>query len=205
MAGTRSQELMEMEHHYGAHNYHPLEVVIAKAQGIWVEDPEGKRYMDMLSAYSAVNQGHRHPKIIQALKDQADVLTLTSRAFFNDRWPLFAKKLSEMTGKEMILPMNTGVETFWRAIMEAPLAHTSGTRPRMKAMKLRLRLMGFMGVRFSYAEASAAIRPETSFRRRSSSASSKRLASLQKTSSQLPGCAQVAGSSAPSIVARCSA
>ena len=113
---NRSQELMEMEHHYGAHNYHPLEVVIAKAQGIWVEDPEGKRYMDMLSAYSAVNQGHRHPKIIQALKDQADVLTLTSRAFFNDRWPLFAKKLSEMTGKEMILPMNTGAEAVETAL-----------------------------------------------------------------------------------------
>lgn len=70
-----SKELMEMEHKYGAHNYHPLEVVISKAEGIWVEDPEGRRYMDMLSAYSAVNQGHRHPKIIQALKDQADLVT----------------------------------------------------------------------------------------------------------------------------------
>ena len=87
-----SQQLMDIEHHYGAHNYHPLEVVIAKAEGIWVEDPEGKRYIDMLSAYSAVNQGHRHPAIIKALKDQADILTLTSRAFYNDRWPLFAQK-----------------------------------------------------------------------------------------------------------------
>ncbi|HPQ38512.1 MAG TPA: aminotransferase class III-fold pyridoxal phosphate-dependent enzyme [Synergistaceae bacterium] len=86
-----SQELMDMEHQYGAHNYHPLEVVISKAEGIWVEDPEGRRYMDMLSAYSAVNQGHRHPRIVQALKDQADVVTLTSRAFFNDRWPLLPK------------------------------------------------------------------------------------------------------------------
>ena len=77
MSRYTSQELMEMEHRYGAHNYHPLEVVISKAEGIWVEDPEGRRYIDMLSAYSAVNQGHRHPKIIKALKDQADLLTLT--------------------------------------------------------------------------------------------------------------------------------
>jgi len=111
-----SQELMDIEHHYGAHNYHPLEVVIAKADGIWVEDPEGKRYIDMLSAYSAVNQGHRHPAIIKALKDQADILTLTSRAFYNDRWPIFARKLSELTGKEMILPMNTGAEAVETAI-----------------------------------------------------------------------------------------
>lgn len=111
-----SSQLMEMEHKYGAHNYHPLEVVISKADGIWVWDPEGKKYMDCLSAYSAVNQGHRHPKIIQALKDQADVLTLTSRAFFNDKWPVFAQKLSELTNKEMILPMNTGAEAVETAI-----------------------------------------------------------------------------------------
>ena len=116
MAKYTSQELMEMEHKYGAHNYHPLEVVISKAEGIWVEDPEGRRYMDMLSAYSAVNQGHRHPKIIKALKEQADILTLTSRAFFNDRWPLFAKKLAELTGKDMVLPMNTGAEAVETAI-----------------------------------------------------------------------------------------
>jgi len=116
MSRYGSDELMHMEHEYGAHNYHPLEVVISKAEGIWVEDPEGRRYMDMLSAYSAVNQGHRHLKIIKALKDQADVLTLTSRAFFNDQWPLFAKKLSEVTGKEMILPMNTGAEAVETAI-----------------------------------------------------------------------------------------
>ncbi len=111
-----SQELMEMEQQYGAHNYHPLEVVITKAEGIWVDDPEGRRYMDMLSAYSAVNQGHRHPRIIKALKDQADELTLTSRAFYSDQWPLFAKKLSELTGKDMILPMNTGAEAVETAI-----------------------------------------------------------------------------------------
>jgi ornithine--oxo-acid transaminase len=107
---------MEMEQQYGAHNYHPLEVVITKAEGIWVEDPEGRRYMDMLSAYSAVNQGHRHPRIIKALKDQADELTLTSRAFYSDQWPLFAKKLSGLTGKDMILPMNTGAEAVETAI-----------------------------------------------------------------------------------------
>jgi len=116
MTVNSSGQLMEMEHEYGAHNYHPLEVVISKAEGIWVEDPEGRRYMDMLSAYSAVNQGHRHPRIIKALKDQADILTLTSRAFFNDRWPLFAKKLASFTGKEMILPMNTGAEAVETAI-----------------------------------------------------------------------------------------
>ncbi len=111
-----SKQLMEMEHTYGAHNYHPLEVVISKAEGIWVEDPEGKRYIDMLSAYSAVNHGHRHPAVIKALKDQADVLTLTSRAFFNDKWPLFARKLSGLTGKDMVLPMNTGAEAVETAI-----------------------------------------------------------------------------------------
>src|SRR5512137_809555 len=111
-----SQQYMDIEHRYGAHNYHPLEVVIAKADGIWVEDPECKRYIDMLSAYSAVNQGHRHPAIIKAMKDQADVLTLTSRAFFNDKWPVFAKKLAELTGKEMVLPMNTGAEAVETAI-----------------------------------------------------------------------------------------
>lgn len=116
MVRFSSQQFMEMEHKYGAHNYNPLEVVISKAEGIWVEDPEGRRYMDMLSAYSAVNQGHRHPRIIKALKDQADVLTLTSRAFFNDRLPLFAKKMSELTGKDMILPMNTGAEAVETAI-----------------------------------------------------------------------------------------
>lgn len=116
MTSYSSEQLMEMEHTYGAHNYHPLEVVISKAEGIWVEDPEGRRYIDMLSAYSAVNQGHRHPAIIKALKDQADILTLTSRAFFNDQWPIFARKLSEFTGKDMVLPMNTGAEAVETAI-----------------------------------------------------------------------------------------
>ncbi|MCK5058464.1 MAG: ornithine--oxo-acid transaminase [Candidatus Aminicenantes bacterium] len=116
MKNYSSKKLMEIEHKYGAHNYHPLEVVISEAEGIWVKDHEGKRYIDMLSAYSAVNQGHRHPAIIKALKDQADLLTLTSRAFFNDKWPVFAKKLAGLTGKEMVLPMNTGAEAVETAI-----------------------------------------------------------------------------------------
>lgn len=111
-----SKEFIELDHKYGAHNYHPLEVVIHKAEGVWVEDPEGHRFMDCLSAYSAVNQGHRHPRIIKALKDQADILTLTSRAFFNDKWPVFAEKLCKITGKEMVLPMNTGAEAVETAI-----------------------------------------------------------------------------------------
>jgi len=116
MAEYTSSQLMHMEHEFGAHNYHPLEVVIARAEGVWVWDPEGNKYMDCLAAYSAVNQGHRHPRIIQALKDQADRLTLTSRAFFNDRWPLFARKLARTVGKEMVLPMNTGAEAVETAI-----------------------------------------------------------------------------------------
>lgn len=116
MENYSSIQLMDMENRYGAHNYHPLEVVISKANGIWVEDPEGRRYIDMLSAYSAITHGHRHPAIIKALNDQADVLTLTSRAFFNDKWPLFAKKLADFTGKDMILPMNTGAEAVETAI-----------------------------------------------------------------------------------------
>lgn len=116
MTSYNSERLMEMEHKYGAHNYHPLEVVISKGEGVWVEDLEGKRYIDMLSAYSAVNQGHCHPTIIKALKDQAEILTLTSRAFFNDKWPVFAKKLAELTKKDMVLPMNTGAEAVETAI-----------------------------------------------------------------------------------------
>jgi ornithine--oxo-acid transaminase len=101
---------------YGAHNYHPLPIVISNAEGVWVTDPEGNRYMDMLSAYSAVNQGHRHPKIIQALKDQADRVTLTSRAFHNDQLGDFYEKVSGLTKKEMVLPMNTGAEAVETAI-----------------------------------------------------------------------------------------
>lgn len=116
MSKYSSENLMEIEHEYGAHNYHPLEVVISKAKGVWVWDPEGRKYMDCLAAYSAVNQGHCHPKIIKALKDQADILTLTSRAFYNDKWPIFAEKLAKLTKKDMILPMNTGAEAVETAI-----------------------------------------------------------------------------------------
>lgn len=83
--GTKTEQIIEQTDQYGARNYNPLPIVLSKGEGIWVEDPEGNRYLDMLSAYSAVNQGHRHPKIIQALKDQADRITLTSRAFHNDQ------------------------------------------------------------------------------------------------------------------------
>ncbi len=107
---NRSEQIIEQTEKFGAHNYHPLPVVIAKAEGIMVEDPEGKKYMDFLSAYSAVNQGHRHPKIIDALKKQADRVTLTSRAFHNDVLGDFLEKLCDFTGYEMALPMNTGAE-----------------------------------------------------------------------------------------------
>ncbi|WP_052329869.1 ornithine--oxo-acid transaminase [Thermicanus aegyptius] len=114
-----SEAVIAVTEKYGAHNYHPLPIVIHKAEGVWVEDLEGNRYMDMLSAYSALNQGHRHPKIIQALKDQADRVTLTSRAFHNDRLGEFYEKLVAYTGKEMILPMNTGAEAVETAIKVA--------------------------------------------------------------------------------------
>jgi ornithine--oxo-acid transaminase len=113
---TKTQSIIEKTEKFGAHNYHPLPIVISKAEGVWVEDPEGNKYMDMLSAYSALNQGHRHPKIIQALKDQADKVTLTSRAFHNDQLGEFYEKLSKLTGKNMILPMNTGAEAVETAI-----------------------------------------------------------------------------------------
>lgn len=116
---TKSQEIIELADHYGAHNYHPLEVVVSKAEGVWVEDPEGNRYMDMLSAYSAVNQGHRHPRIIAALKEQADKVTLTSRAFRNDQLGPFYKKVADFTNKNMVLPMNTGAEAVETAIKAA--------------------------------------------------------------------------------------
>ncbi len=105
-----SDEAMRLEETYGAHNYHPLPVVIAKGEGAKVWDPEGKEYFDFLSAYSAVNQGHCHPHIINALIDQAKVLTLTSRAFFNNKLGEYEKFITEFFGYEMVLPMNTGAE-----------------------------------------------------------------------------------------------
>jgi ornithine--oxo-acid transaminase len=114
-----SQQIIDQTQEYGAKNYHPLPIVIAKAEGVWVEDPEGNRYMDMLSAYSAVNQGHRHPKIIQALTDQASRVTLTSRAFHNDQLGPWYEKICKITNKEMALPMNTGAEAVETAIKAA--------------------------------------------------------------------------------------
>lgn len=111
-----TQDFIKIEEQYGAHNYHPLDVVIEKAEGVWVYDVEGKKYLDCLSAYSAVNQGHVHPEILKALLDQAKNVTLTSRAFRNNQLPLLYKELSEMTGYEMSLPMNSGAEAVETAV-----------------------------------------------------------------------------------------
>ncbi|MEK3887701.1 ornithine--oxo-acid transaminase [Bacillus sp. FSL K6-3431] len=104
---------------YGAKNYHPLPIVISEAKGVWVKDLEGNRYMDMLSAYSAVNQGHCHPKVIQALTNQASRVTLTSRAFHHDQLGLWYEKISNITKKDMVLPMNTGAEAVETAVKAA--------------------------------------------------------------------------------------
>jgi len=114
-----TQDYIEMEEKFGAHNYHPLDVVIEKAAGIWVYDVEGKKYMDCLAAYSAVNQGHCHPRIVNALKEQAGKVTLTSRAFRNNQLPLLYKELCELTGFEMVLPMNSGAEAVETALKAA--------------------------------------------------------------------------------------
>jgi len=111
-----SQYYMDLENTYGAHNYHPIPVVINKAKGVWVWDPEGRKYLDCLSSYSAVNQGHRHPKVIVALTEQAGRLTLTSRAFHNDMLGPYLKKLTEFAQMEVALPMNTGAEAVETAI-----------------------------------------------------------------------------------------
>ncbi len=113
---TESRRLMEVAEQYGANNYHPLPIVISQGKGVWVKDPEGKKYMDMLSAYSALNHGHRHPGVLKALTDQAKKCTLTSRAFNNDQIGPFLKELCEFTGYEMALPMNTGAEAVETAI-----------------------------------------------------------------------------------------
>jgi ornithine--oxo-acid transaminase len=113
---TTSEKVINQTEKFGANNYHPLPIVISKAEGVWVEDPEGNRYMDMLSAYSAVNQGHRHPKIIEALKKQADRVTLTSRAFHNDQLGPWYERMCAVTNKDMILPMNTGAEAVETAV-----------------------------------------------------------------------------------------
>ncbi|MGI4828197.1 MAG: ornithine--oxo-acid transaminase [Janthinobacterium lividum] len=112
-------ELMALEERYGAHNYHPLDVVITEAKGAWVTDADGRRYLDFLAAYSAVNQGHCHPRILAAMVEQAGKVTLTSRAFRNDQLPLLLRDLHEITGFEMALPMNSGVEAVETALKAA--------------------------------------------------------------------------------------
>lgn len=112
-------DFITLENEYGAHNYHPLDVVIERAEGVWVYDVEGKKYLDCLAAYSAVNQGHCHPKIMQALQEQVHKVTLTSRAFRNDQLPLLYKELHDLTGFENALPMNSGAEAVETAVKTA--------------------------------------------------------------------------------------
>jgi ornithine--oxo-acid transaminase len=111
-----SKALIALEERLGAHNYHPLDVVCTRGEGVWMVDVEGNKYLDCLSAYSALNQGHVHPRIVQALVEQAGRLSITSRAFRNDQLPLFYKELLDLTGFERVLPMNTGVEAVETAI-----------------------------------------------------------------------------------------
>ncbi len=111
-----TKEIIELTNKHGAQNYCPTEVVFSKAEGAWVEDPEGKKYVDMLSAYSAVSHGHRHPKVLEAAKEQMEKVTLTSRAFHNELLYKFYDRLAELTKKDMILPMNTGAEAVETAL-----------------------------------------------------------------------------------------
>jgi ornithine--oxo-acid transaminase len=116
---SSSRELIDLEDRYGAHNYHPLDVVLSRGEGVWVWDVEGNRYLDCLSAYSAVNQGHAHPRILRALVEQAGRLPLTSRAFRNDQLGPYYRELCELTGCEMVVPMNTGAEAVETALKAA--------------------------------------------------------------------------------------
>ena len=115
----QAQELIALEDRYGAHNYHPLDVVIERASGAWVYDTQGRKYLDFLAAYSAVNQGHCHPAIFQAMCRQAEKVTLTSRAFRNDQLPLLYQDLHQLTGFQMALPMNSGAEAVETALKAA--------------------------------------------------------------------------------------
>ncbi|KAJ4480880.1 ornithine-oxo-acid aminotransferase [Lentinula aciculospora] len=134
---TSSAEVMQMEHRYGAHNYHPLPVVFESAQGAKVWDPEGREYLDMLSAYSAVNQGHCHPRIAATLIEQCQKLTLSSRAFYNSVFGQFAKQITEMFGYDMVLPMNTGAEAVETSLKLArKWAYVKKGVPEDKAMIL---------------------------------------------------------------------
>ncbi len=119
MERSRTDEFVQMENQYGAHNYHPLDVVIEHAEGCWVYDVEGKRYLDCLAAYSAVNQGHCHPEIMKAAMEQLGKVTLTSRAFRNEQLPLLYKQLHDLTGFDMTLPMNSGAEAVETAVKTA--------------------------------------------------------------------------------------
>lgn len=114
-----SKDYIAIEEQFGAHNYHPLDVVIDRAEGVYMWDVDGKKYLDCLAAYSAVNQGHCHPRIVNVLKEQAGKVTLTSRAFRNDQLPLLAKELCELTGYQMMLPMNSGAEAVETALKAA--------------------------------------------------------------------------------------
>ena len=114
-----TKDFIELEELYGAHNYHPLDVVIERAEGVWVYDVEDNRYLDCLASYSAVNQGHCHPEILKAMFEQSQKVTLTSRAFRNDQLPLFYQQLHELTGYEMALPMNSGAEAVETAVKAA--------------------------------------------------------------------------------------
>ena len=115
----KADKLIRIEDEFGAENYHPLDIVIKKAEGVWVEDVEGNRFMDFLAAYSAVNQGHCHPRLLKALRRQAAKVTLTSRAFRNDQLPFFCREVCELTGYEKVLPMNSGAEAVETAIKAA--------------------------------------------------------------------------------------
>jgi len=113
------QELIRIEEQYGAHNYHPLDIVIERGEGVWVYDVGGKKYMDFLSAYSALNQGHCHPRLVARMKEQCEKLTLTSRAFRNDQLPLLCRELCELSGFDRVLPMNSGAEAVETAVKAA--------------------------------------------------------------------------------------
>jgi len=119
LVDRNTAQLLELEARWGAHNYAPLPVVIARGEGVWVYDTEGRRYLDCLSAYSAVNQGHAHPTILAALQEQASRVTLTSRAFHNDQLPLLCYELAQLTRQDVVLPMNTGAEAVETAIKAA--------------------------------------------------------------------------------------
>lgn len=115
----KSQEYIDLEERFGAHNYHPLDVVLTRGEGVWVYDVDGNKYLDCLSSYSALNQGHVHPRILKALVEQAGKLTLTSRAFRSDQLALFYKEITDLTGYEMVLPMNSGAEAVETALKVA--------------------------------------------------------------------------------------